>query len=415
MEQTNIVTENGAATLNGPLTTTITNELSPDLLLNELDKRVVKIRPMSTPIDQISRWGGTRKAGSMIVDYYSVDTKPIEAKIVNCTLASRDDGSSAVINTNNNAIFQPTETVLVPGVTVTTVDGTQETLIFYINSVGNNGIEIIPVNGFDSTLGKNSMPQLEPGQTLVRMGKAAAELDVQTAQFEALPVKSQNFCQIFKAQVEQSTFQKIADKEVGWNFSDQEEVAVIDMRLGMEKNFLFGSKMRLNISGAGGDVLFTDGIWNQTDHEYEYLTGTFDMETLVDMSRNAFTGNAGSSRKVLIGGSKFIEMLHKLDITRMISSGETVTKWGIDFSEIRTKFGSFYVVMSEIFDQCGHAEDAFVLDPEYLTKYSHVPFRTERLDLRSSGIRNTEAVVITEASCLVLRYPKAHMRVVAKP
>jgi hypothetical protein len=33
--------------------------------------------------------------------------------------------------------------------------------------------------------------------------------------------------------------------------------------------------------------------------------------------------------------------------------------------------------------------------------------------LRSSGQRNTEAVVLTEVSCLVLRYPDAHVRVIA--
>ena len=38
-------------------------------------------------------------------------------------------------------------------------------------------------------------------------------------------------------QVEQSTLQKLANKEVGWTFSDQEEVAIIDMRQGMEKNW----------------------------------------------------------------------------------------------------------------------------------------------------------------------------------
>ena len=77
---------------------------------------------------------------------------------------------------------------------------------------------------------------------LVRMGRAATELDVQTAQFEALPKNASNLCQIFKMQVEQSTFMKIAGKEIDWTFSDQEEVAIMDMRLGMEKNFLFGHK-----------------------------------------------------------------------------------------------------------------------------------------------------------------------------
>jgi hypothetical protein len=70
------------------------------------------------------------------------------------------------------------------------------------------------------------------------------------------------------------------------------------------------------------------------------------------------------------------------------------------------------VLHSEIFDQCGHADDGFVLDPDYMTKYCHVPFHTETLNLRSSGQRNTDAIVITEASCLVLRHPDSHMRII---
>ncbi len=97
-----------------------------------------------------------------------------------------------------------------------------------------------------------------------------------------------------------------------------------------------------------------------------------------------------------------------------MSAGETFTKWGIEFKEIRSNFGSLYVIHSEIFDQCGHQDDGMILDPDYMTKYVHVPFHTEMLDLRRSGQRNTDAVVLTEASCLVLRYPDAHIRVVAK-
>ncbi len=412
-ETITVNTENGVAVLNGPLTTAVTNQNVPDLLKNELDNRVVKIRPMSTPIDQISRWGGTRKAGSMIVDFYSVDTKPIEAKVTNYVQGFGGENPVSTITVDSN-IFQASETLLIPGVEATARDGKKESLILYVTSAENKTLKVISVNNYNPSAGTNIVPEINEGEKIIRMGKAATELDVQTPQFEALPVKSQNYCQIFKAQVEQSVFQKLADKEVGWTFTDQEEVAIIDMRLGMEKNFLFGSKMRFREPGKQEDVLLTGGIWNQTNHEWKYTSGNFDNNSLVEMSRNAFTGNAGSSRKVLIGGSKFIEALHKLEIMRTINSGEVKTKWGIDFTEICTKFGTFYVVLSEIFDQCGHSEDAFVLDPEYLTKYSHVPFRTERLDLRSSGLRNTEAVIITEASCLVLRYPNSHMRIVAQ-
>ena len=70
-------------------------------------------------------------------------------------------------------------------------------------------------------------------------------------------------------QVEQSTLAKIADKEVGWNFSDQEEAAIIDMRLGMEKNFIFGSRAKLFDPDKNEHVYFTGGIWGQTDRSFE--------------------------------------------------------------------------------------------------------------------------------------------------
>ncbi len=94
-----------------------------------------------------------------------------------------------------------------------------------------------------------------------------------------------------------------------------------------------------------------------------------------------------------------------------MTARDTVTRWGIDFSELISKFGSLYVVHSEVFDQCGHESDGMVIDPEYLVKYVHVPFRVERIDLKGAGVRNTEAVVVTEASCMALRHPKAHVRV----
>ena len=67
-------TDEGKHVVDGPLTTDLSREGSPDLLLNEIDQQIVKIRPMSTPIDQISRYAGSKHAGSMTIDYYSVET-----------------------------------------------------------------------------------------------------------------------------------------------------------------------------------------------------------------------------------------------------------------------------------------------------------------------------------------------------
>ena len=396
-----------------PLTTNIADTVSPGLLRNEIDDRIVKIRPMSTPLDQISRYGGARLCGSMKVEYYSVDTRPTKAKLTTAVAAAegREPGYAvATLKTDANEIFQPTTTIIVPSVKASSGGS----LVLYVTANnGSAGVKVVAVN---NTIGSgHGVPALAAGTELVRMGRAAAELDVMTSQFESLPTKSDNFCQIFKAQVEQSTFMKIANKEVGWTFSDQEEAAIIDMRMGMEKNFLFGHKTRFTDPAKGEEVLLTGGIWNQTDNEFTYdPSQAIDEEWMVRLCRQAFSHNAGSSKKVLLAGSDLVEKLHLAGAQRVMVNDAAVTKWGLDFTEIHSKFGTLYVLLSEVFDQCGMGSGGMVIDPEYITKYCHVPFRTERLNLRQSGVRNVDAIVITEASCLVLRYPQSHMRITTK-
>lgn len=403
----NAVTMNhGTALSDGPVTTSLANEYAPGLLLNEIDKRVTKIRPTATPIDQISRLAGARSAKGMTVEYYTVDTKP-DSTTVNSVEqgASTGDQATWVIKVKDN-IFEESETAMFPTVKV---DGAseEETLTVYVMATDPTAgsITVVPLNSDASQL-----PDVRKGSAIVRMGRAATELDVQTAQFGLLPKKESNFCQIFKMQVEESTYQKMAAKETSWNFSDQEEAAVQDMRLGMEKNFLFGLKKKLFNPVKREEVMMTGGIWYQAAKDFTLPRNASHTE-IVDMMKNAFTGGSGSSRKVLVGGSELIAELSKGQVSRVLVGQGTHTRWGIEFDEIRTNFGILLVKHSEVFDLCGRAEQGLVIDPVYLTKFVHVPFSTERLDLRKSGVRNTDAVVVTEASCLVLRYPSAHMRV----
>ena len=218
-----------------------------------------------------------------------------------------------------------------------------------------------------------------------------------------------------KMQVEQSTLQRLANKEVGWTMSDQEEAAIYDMRLGMEKSFLFGTARQMWDPVKKENIFFTGGIWNQAGKETSLqLSVELTPEKMVDLMREAFTGNAGSKRKILIGGSGLISRISKLDYTRVITAGQHVSKWGIDFTELRSKFGCLYLLLSEVFDEVGMENDGIIIDPEYLQKYTHIPFSTEQLNLKKSGVRNVDALVMTEASCLVLRYPKAHMRITSR-
>lgn len=390
---------------NTPLTTEEINGAAPGLLRNSIDERIVKIRPMSTPIDQLSRCGMSRRAGSMTVEYYSVDTKQTETTVSESAAGGvgrqrSDTMWTHIIKTAADNIFDVSETVLVPDIKGYDAAGNESgpLVLYVVGKPEGGGVEMATVNGKESNqMGsiKVSMPPLPAGTRLVRMGRAATELDVQSPQFSALPRKASNNCQIFKMQVEQSTLAKIADKEVGWNFSDQEEAAIIDMRLGMEKNFIFGSRAKLFEPEKNEDVYFTGGIWGQSERSHELELDKLDEGALVSLCRAAFTGNNGSKRKVLLAGSSLMEALSRLEYSKTVRAGETKVKWGIEFKEFVSNFGSLYVLHSEVFDQCGHENDGFILDPNYMTKYVHVPFQAEQLDLRKSGQRNTDAVVLT--------------------
>ncbi len=402
-----------------PLTTTDSREMSPSLLRNEIDQRIVKVRPMATPVDQISRLAGCRPCGSMIVDYYSVASKEISANLsgaitTSVTPDSTDTGIIVEFSTDRNAIFQPSETILFPAAKYADAN-TGETghVTGYVIAADKDSVQACVFNLGRESAGGKFATSVPAGSPVVRMGRAAAELDVQTPQFEALPTKSSNFCQIFKMQVEQSILQRISNKEVGWSFSDQEEIAIADMRLGMEKNFIFGKKLRMRHPDTNEEIFLTGGIWNQAGDEFSIPAGkTFSEATLVDLCRKAFTKNSGNHRKILLAGSDLMSKIAHLSTHKILQGNQTYVKWGLEFREIITNFGRLYVIHSEIFDDCGHSADGMVIDPEYITKYSHIPFRTDRLDLRGAGIRNTDAIVITECSCLVLRNPKAHLRVI---
>lgn len=404
MSTQNLVTATGGGKhISGaPLTTDLAREVSPELLRNAIDNAVVKIRPMATPLDQISRLGHVRQVDSMEVDYYSVDCRKSSAKIVSADTDGDHDGIDdncvpLSLQLSDASVFEPSEAFAFKK-----PDGSMGVGYVVEKREGNLLARVAKADG-DS---------LTPGTEIIRLGRAATQLDVQSPQFAVVPRKQTNLCQIFKMQIEQSIVMKISHKEIGWDFTDQQEAAVYDMRLGMERQFLFGKRLKVYDHVKQETVTMTEGIWNQAGKEIQTELAKLDAKALVDILRQTFTENSGSRRKILIAGSELISALNKIDAQRVITARDQVTVWGIDFSELISKFGRLYVVFSEVFDSMGMAGNGIIVDPEYIQKHVFIPFNAERLDLRGSGQRNTEALVLTEASCLTLRYPEAHARLI---
>lgn len=401
----------------------------PEFYTKDIDKRIVKIRPMATPIDQISRYAKAQPSDSFEVKYYSVGTRPISCKTSEVVTA-QTSGASISLPVDDANMFTLDDTIRVVGVKGThdeksnAYDADDENTPDLVLCVcGRNSDTSMPtvyaVNGdIDTTKQTTWVPAIPAGTTLVRMGKACGELDVQTGRFNNIPTAEVQYCQNFMIQLEQSTFDKIAAKEVDWNFSDIEEDGIYDMRLSQENTFLFGVKNKIyHTSKNGMATWFTGGIWYLAGKDIE--VGEWDADkkcavisddNLVDITKDLFVGTGiGNKRKILFCGSDMLSAFSKIK-SEKFRLKDTVEVWNLKFKSWDTDFGEVLTIHHELLDANGMSDCAFAMDPEYLTKKTHVSWSRNILDLKKAGVRNTDAVVIQEVACLYLRYAKAHAR-----
>lgn len=401
----------------------------PEFYTKHIDKLITKIRPMATPIDQISRYAKANSCGSFEVKYYSVGTRPIKCKTT-AQLNAMTSGSSVALPVDDANMFTLDDTIRVVGIKAITDEkgnaynqndpktpdlvlcvcgrdtNTQKPIVYAVN--GNKASDGYPIN----------VPEIPAGTTLVRMGKACGELDIQTGRFNNLPTAEIQYCQNFMIQVEQSIMDRIADKEADWTFTDLEEDSIQDMRLTQENTYLFGQKNKVaHVSKDGSYTWFTGGIWWMAGKDIDL--GHWDKEKkcavisdddLVDMSKDLFVGTGtGNKRKIVFAGSDALAALSKIQ-SEKFRLKESTEVWKLKFKSWETDFGELLVMHHELFDLNGMSDCAFALDPEYLTKMTHVSWARNLLDLKTAGLRNTQAVVLQEVACLYLRYAPAHAR-----
>ena len=420
--------------LNDDLTRQNIDENEAALLMKAIDSRITKIRPMNTPIDQIARHATPLKVASPIVKYYSVGSKDVDTTL-STAVTQPTTGNATTSHTRvqlavaNNDVFAKTSTIRVKGVKGYKADGvTQSTadLVLHVVDVASDGSPIVKAaNGVKVTTSGGSalfcVPTIAQGKTLICMGRAAAELDVQTGKFTQIPTPEEQYCQKFMVQVGESTWSKISKKEVDWNFTDLEEDAVFNMKEGIEFSSWFGVKSI--ISDGDKNYYLTGGIWDMAAKEFAYGTSSSDKKitpaNFIKFTKYIFTGGTGNKEKILFGGSDLIANLASmnLDKTSGMSTGYLIEEpkeevlWGLKFKKLNTIFGTLYIMHHELFDIHGQSEDGFVLDYEYLTKATFEGWERSVIDQKALGVSDSKDVVLKETSCVYLRYPKAHCRV----
>lgn len=415
--------------------------------LKEINKTIVEMKFTGTPIDQILRTASFNKSDSITIKYYSVGQRPLRAILAKATEAMTTETPKA-IELEDSTVIGSMDTLLVlnadgsfmPGY-VNDVEDSEHPLMLRVHAVNSetNLPLVYAVNGKMSANGNPFMiPALPAGTVFLRMGRAAAEKDVSTGRYYQLPSPTEQFCQRFIMQVEQTVYDRFSKTEVDWSFTRVERMAMEDMRIGMEASGLFGVKSK-HAFNSQGNVYTCEGIWyragkdlelghwevvtdeagnKKTDSDGNYVQEYVITENeLVDLVGRIIEGAGNGSRTKLVFVDNMIyAALCKIKTNnrvRIFDAEKNYNNWGLDFQSFESMGTKLLFYRHDLFNAWGFTGRAFSLDPEYLDKWVFQNWERSEYDLKKLFISNSNAVTMQEFSCWTLGFPDAHARIAA--
>lgn len=399
------------------------NFADPDWYTKFIDSEITKVQPTSTPLLQLVSYAKKKSGKSTIVKYYSWGYRPYKTT-VKTQLAEQTTGDRVTLEVTDSGIFTIDDTILVLGVDGYNPAGDRTTpgqnLVLSVCEIEKTtGMPVVyAVNGKSDGAGSDNIlvPAIPAGTKLLRMGKAAGELDAQTGKYYSKPKAQIQNVQKFMCQVELSHVEKWSETEIkNFSWSDVEEEAISDMKRTMEFSFMWGALGEHVHEGKQGTVWFTKGIWNMAGKEIQVGTlqsgkDVITDDDLVDVLKDLFVGtNLGGKQKVLLCGSDFLAALSKMKSDRLVYR-DTVDKFGLKFKSFDSEFGELLAVHAEFMNAAEKSKWAFAMDPDYLRKYTFRSWGRNVIDKNAIGVSETEAAVIREMSCLYLTYAAAHAR-----
>lgn len=428
---------------------TLTGEqkiMDNEWFLKQVNKAIVEMKFCATPIDQILRSGTTNKSDSIVVKYYSVGQRPLTCTLTEA-FTSNTTGAPKGITIDGTNILGEMDTLLVMTEDGQFVMGYDEVhpLMLRVHAVSSetNLPMVYAVNGTATTAGANFIiPNLPAGTKLLRMGRAAAEKDVSTGAYYQLPEPTEQYCQRFIMEVEESVYSRFSKTELDWTFTRMEKMAMEDMRIGMEATGLFGVKSKHVINNQGV-IYTTEGIWykagkdltlghwvikkdangnpmtttegNKTYYVQEYV---IEENELVDLVGDINEGAGNSSRKKLVFVDRDIySALCKVKTNnrvRLLEKEKDYMNLGLDFQSYTSMGTTLMFYRHDLFNEWGFTGRAFALDAEYLDKWVFMDWSRQEYDLKKLYVRNSNAVTMEEFSCWTLSFPDAHARI-ARP
>jgi hypothetical protein len=156
-----------------------------------------------------------------------------------------------------------------------------------------------------------------------------------------------------------------------------------------------------------------DGIYDKIANTTNYGSGggaiNPDLDDILKLLKDTFSGNAGSSKRILFAGDGLIEAIQKITFDKNMMAKETEIVHGVKCTKLESDFGTLLIKHEKAFDQVGYNNNGAVIDIEHVYKHDLEGMEKQALDPDKAGEKRVQdAFRIIEHTCLTLRYPDVH-------
>ena len=376
----------------------------------DLDKKLVLIRPQDTPIDTFTRTiANNVRSSAWEAGGWEIGTRQTRDNVNGAVTAG-----ATSITVENGDMWLPGDTIIVHSVSSNEdagpmLDANQQPIGLLVKEVSGNTLTVQRTGTLSATV-----PAIADGSILARLSPAVSELEASVEGINLQPSERHYYNQTHMCQVEESVIHSLIKKKVAMDFGVYKEQTLWDFKRGMEFSNLFQIG-GLSKNKKGELVHLATGLWWQ-------MTGqsTVDFSAAMsDQDWNAigkaiFEGNNGSDRRLLFAGNTLLEQIaNAKSYQKQIEAKNTEMVLGLRVFKIETPFGELLVKpMGSLFEgyysKCG-----MVIDPNFVKKYVMEPLTTTTLDLNKTGQRRVDnAVRIHETYSLFLENLPCHRRII---
>ena len=402
----------------GPIDgTTVVGENAPSTTVvkaaymdEDLDKKIVLIRPQDTPIDTFTRSiANNVKSEAWEAGGWEIGTREVFDRLDNAY------SSGTTIAVQNGDMWKPGDTFLVHTIDANgndngiKLDSNNLPVQCIVKAVSGGNLTVQRVGTLSA-----SIPQIADESIIQRLSPAVSELEASVEGFALQPSDRKYYNQIHMCQVEESVIHALLKKKVAMDFSVYKEQTLWDFKRGMELCNLFGVG-GLSKNAKGELVHHSTGLWWQMNQQstIDFSNAMTDQDWN-SLGRAIFEGNNGADRRLLFAGNGLLEQIANVaSYSKQLEAKNTEMVLGLRVFKIETPFGELLIkpmgsLFEGYFSKCG-----MVIDPNFVKKYVMEPLTTTQLDLNKTGQRRVDnAVRIHETYSLFLENLPCHRRIV---